>query len=62
MVEVTQILAELESAGLPVEALEAADANRAALVPVFLDTIERRLAGDAADRKPADRSVMRSGN
>lgn len=48
--EIEQILAELDSIGLPVEALEAADGNRAALVPVFLDTIERHLASGAAER------------
>ncbi len=48
--EIEQILAELDSIGLPVEALEAADGNRAALVPVFLDTIERHLASDTAER------------
>jgi Protein of unknown function (DUF1186)/SEC-C motif len=43
--DAAQILAEFaQFKGLPVEAIRAADADRASAVPLFLDTIERYLA------------------
>jgi hypothetical protein len=49
--EIARILDELTFyERLPVEALRAADANRRALVPVFLDAIEQYLAKDADGR------------
>jgi hypothetical protein len=50
-VDVQQILEELTNPdGLPIEAIRAADGNRAAVVPVFLQVIEDYLSGDKAAR------------
>jgi hypothetical protein len=49
--DVERILEELTNyEGLPVEAIRAADADRAAVVPIFLQVIENYLSGDAAAR------------
>ncbi len=51
LMEIARILDDLTFyERLPVEALRAADANRQALVPVFLDAIEQYLAKDADGR------------
>ena len=48
--DATQILHELASAdGMPVEAIRAASANRAAVAPAFVQVIERFVAGEYAD-------------
>ncbi len=55
LMEIARILDDLTFyERLPVEALRAADANRQALVPVFLDAIEQYLAKDADGRAEID--------
>jgi hypothetical protein len=55
-VDAVQILHELGTKdGLPVEALRAASADRASVVPVFVQAIERCLGGTAA---PADEAAL----